>query len=617
MKHDIVITGEGILCAIGTDKQQVLQSLQACRTGIRPMRHLQSVHRELPVGEVPLSDDDMRRLLALEHAEYVSRTTLMAMLAVRQALADAAVDSTSLRERPRRVILVSGTTVAGMDVTERYFADMLQSGRHLGALLNHSAGRGTEMIAGYFGIFSDYTTVSTACSSAANALLLGARLLADGQADLVVAGGSEALSVFHLNGFRSLMIVDPQPCRPFDETRAGLNLGEGAAYVVLETGEHARQRRAPVHAWLRGYGNACDAFHPTASSANGQGAFLAMTEALRSARLEPADIDYVNAHGTGTPDNDRSESVALQRVFGSHLPPVGSTKAFTGHTTSASGSIEAVICLLALRHQFVPASLGCTRPLAGGIRPTQGIARAPLRHVLCNAFGFGGNDTSLLFSAEPSTPSSLNSHCNATLSKRESSMFNATPHSQGENVQCSINPVRELARVEITSESALTALRRYVKPLEARRMGLLMKSSLLASLQALEAAGIARPDAIVTATSLGCLEPAQRLLQQLADGGEHLLSPTDFMQSTHNTIGTHIAIHTGCHGYNTTYSQQGDSLAWALRDARMLLRSGRYRHILVGLHDAAPPLYRQLMARQGVTGLPPVHSLAIVLSCTE
>ena len=593
---NIVITGEGIISAIGHDKASVLTALREKRTGIGPMRHLHSTHRELPVGEVKWSDEELHGRLGLP--SVVSRTAMMGMWAVRQALEDARVTGGQARLRGRdlsqracppvtRIVLISGTTVAGMDLSERYFSEMLKSDGHLEYLRDHSAGDNTRQIADYFGLFTEYTTVSTACSSAANALILGANMLKAGQADIVVAGGTEGLSRFHLNGFRSLMILDPEQCRPFDETRAGLNLGEGAAYVVMESEEHARERQVPVHAYLRGYGNACDAFHQTASSDNGEGAYLAMQEALDMAGLSPEAIDYVNAHGTGTPNNDLSESVALHRVFGDCVPLVSSTKGFTGHTTSASGSIETVICLLAMHHQFVPANIGWSHPMPDGIIPTLGEDHRPLRHVLCNSFGFGGNDSSLLLSLEQP--------------------INYKPST--------CPPVTELARVEITSEEELSGIREFVKPMEARRMGKLMKASLLSSLKALREAGISCPDAIITGTALGCWESSEALLMQLEQEGEGMLKPTNFMQSTHNTIGSNIAIRTGCHGYNVTYTQCGDSLSWALRDARLLLSSGRYKTVLVGCHDETTPLYRSLMERLGVTGLPSIHSIAIVLSC--
>lgn len=607
---NIAITGEGIICAIGADKASVLGALQRKETGIATMRHLRSVHHELPVGEVKLSDDEMKSLLGIDTSQEISRTALMGMIAVRQSLSDAALSlsdghpsSLTSPPSPLRIVLISGTTVAGMDVTERHFTDMRTSDEHLSCLRYHSCGDNTRQIAEHFGCFSEYTTVSTACSSAANALILGAEMLKAGEADIVVAGGTEALSVFHLNGFNSLMILDKEHCRPFDETRAGLNLGEGAAYVVLESEEHARQRQASVHAFLSGYGNACDAFHQTASSENGEGAYLAMQEALEMAGLKPEDVDYVNAHGTGTPNNDLSESVALRRVFGSAMPPVSSTKGFTGHTTSASGSIEAVICLLAMQHGFLPANLGWHQPMADGIIPTQGEDHASLHHVLCNSFGFGGNDSSLLLSIGGGLK--VEGGGRLPLAAKDIS-FNPPP-----------STLNQIARVEITSEDELSEIREFVKPLEARRMGKLMKASLLSSLKALKQAGVDCPDAIITGTSLGCWENTEALLTQIEQEGEVMLSPTNFMQSTHNTIGSNIAIRTGCHGYNITYTQCDDSLEWALRDARRLLESGRCKTVLVGCHDEMTTTFRGLIARlspdSSLLTHGSVHSIAIVL----
>ena len=587
MDKNIVITGEGIISAIGNDKAAVLQSLLDGRSGIVEMKHLHSSHHELPVGEVQLSNDEMKAMLALPVEEQTSRTSLMGMLAVRQALAEAQLPETAPKNR--RVVLISGTTVGGMDITEQYYDSFATSDEHLDCLKKHDCGSSTEEIAAMFGI-SECTTISTACSSAANALILGANLLKTGQADLVIAGGSEALTRFHLNGFNSLMILDHEPCRPFDAQRAGLNLGEGAAFVVMETEASARERGAEIHAWLTGYGNACDAFHQTASSDNGEGAYRAMTEALEMAHLKPEDIDYVNAHGTGTPNNDLSESAALKRVFAEKMPLISSTKAFTGHTTSASGSIETVICLLAMQHHFVPANLRWEHQIPDGITPTTGVKDVTLKHVVCNAFGFGGNDSSLILSAVP-------------VAGEESA------------AAISDDDIRVAAKVEITSEEALSEIRNYVKPLEARRMGKIMKSSLLSSLKAMEQAGIEKPDAIITATALGCLENSELLLNQLQEEGEVMLKPTYFMQSTHNTIGSGIAIFTKCHGYNVTYTHGKDSLEWALRDARMLLKSGKAKSVLVGLHDETTPLYRSLMQRVGIDNLLPIHSIAIILTC--
>lgn len=611
---NIAITGEGIVSAIGNDKQQVLKSLRTGKSGIGEMKYLQSIHHELPVGEVDLSNDQMKSRLGIPLSKMMSRTALMGMMAIKEALQDAQISKQDAlvgkkEKTSLRILLVSGTTVGGMDITEQCFdhlKEKMDEGQTVVSdevefLNHHDCGNCTQIMSDYFGIFDDVTTLSTACSSAANAIMLGARLIQAGEADIVVAGGTEALSKFHLNGFNSLMILDHEPCRPFDDTRAGLNLGEGAAFVVLESEKMARLRGRKPHAYLSGYGNACDAFHQTASSENGEGAFLAMKEALEMAHLHPQDIQYVNAHGTGTPNNDQSETISLKRIFGEQMPRVSSTKSFTGHTTSASGSIETVICILAMQHHFVPANLGWKNPMIDGIVPTMGEEHADLEHVLCNSFGFGGNDSSLVLSAyheeealEPSDSQTADEASNATSVQQKG--------------------IKILAQVEIQSEEQLVEIRKYVKPLEARRMGKIMKSSLLSSLEVLEMAHISCPDAIITGTAYGCLENSERLLVQMKEEGEAMLKPTYFMQSTHNTIGSNIAIKTHCHGYNVTYTQESHSLEWALRDARLLLESGKVKNVLVGCHDESTPLFNALLQQDGKEALPAVHSVAMVLA---
>ncbi len=596
---NIAITGEGIVSAIGLNKQEVLHSLLDKKTGIGEMKHLQSVHHELPVGEVDLSNDQMKEMLGIPCGNMMSRTALLGMIAIRQALEDAGIDeekqknTLSTGKKPR-IVLVSGTTVGGMDMTELCF-DLPEEERSLDFLKHHDCGSSTQLMADHFGIFCETTTLSTACSSAANAIMLGARLLKAGQADIVVAGGTEALSRFHLNGFNSLMILDHEQCRPFDATRAGLNLGEGAAFVVLESEETAQRRGAATHAYLTGYGNACDAYHQTASSEDGEGAYLAMKEALKTAHLQPTDIQYVNAHGTGTPNNDQSESVSLKRIFGENMPLVSSTKSFTGHTTSASGSIETVICMLAMQHHFVPASLGWKNQMENGITPTTGRSDIQLEHAMCNSFGFGGNDSALIISAHPTLQ---------------------TEEEEEEEVNHAIQ-ITTAAKVEITSVDQLADIKKYVKPLEARRMGKIMKSSLLSSMEALKQAGIETPDAIITGTTYGCLENSELLLLQIKEEGEEMLKPTYFMQSTHNTIGSNVAIKTRCHGYNVTYTQGTDSLAWALRDAQLLLESGKVKNVLVGCHDEGASVFNALREKAGQEPMPAVHSIAMVLTCGE
>ena len=547
MEGTISITGMGILCAIGNDKQAVLDALRKKESGIGRMKYLPSVHTDIPVGEIKLSTEDMKRMLGISSDEPVSRTSVIGALAVREALAQAGIKDVT----GKRVALISGTTVGVMDVTEQ---DFIQKKMEPKSLNGNECGKSTHEIARFAGLEgAACCTICTACSSALNAIMLGSDMLKNDEVDLVVAGGSEPLSIFHLNGFNTLMILDRERCRPFDETRAGLNLGEGAAFVVL-------QKDAPDGlAYVLGYANRCDAFHQTATSKNGEGACRAMTGALQMAGLQPKDIKYINAHGTGTPDNDASETAAFKRVFGENLPEMSSTKSYTGHTTSAAGSVETVICILAMLHDFVPASLGWSHPMPDGVIPSMGRTGVNLDYVMCNSFGFGGNDSSLI-------------------------LGKGKPK---ENVA----PLMEASRIGIaaqrvvSSDEQLVELKQYLSPMESRRMGKIMKASLLSAFTALKDAGLERPDAIIAATAKGMLELSAIFLDDIVENHEEQLKPTVFMQCTHNTIASAIAIQTKCHGYNITYSQGEDSSAWAVRDAKMLLRKGEAKSVLVCAFD--------------------------------
>ena len=394
MTDPIYITGCGVVSAIGLNKDESLNALLNNKSGVGPLAYLKTEHKEFPVGEVKLSDAEMRKLLGISENAITTRTALMGMLALDEAMKQAEITTEMLPE----IGFVSGTTVGGMDMSEQFYLDYISNDAHKEYISVHDCGNCSEMTAKHFGNFAFVTTLSTACSSAANAIILGANMIRCGEAEIVIVGGSECITKFHLNGFNSLMILDTKPCRPFDATRNGLNLGEGAAYLVLESEKSVKKRNAKIQAVLSGFGNACDAFHQTASSPDGEGAYRAMKEALEMAGINTTEVDYINAHGTGTPNNDVSESQAMKRLFGDNVPPASSTKPFTGHTTSASGSIEAVFCILALQNGFLPVNLNYSQAMDDGIIPVHQPTKKDLKHILCNAFGFGGNDSSLLLS---------------------------------------------------------------------------------------------------------------------------------------------------------------------------------------------------------------------------
>lgn len=397
---EVVVSGMGIVSAIGLDVAENLESLRQSRSGIRPLELVDSVHRgRLLAGEVALSNETLYQQLGIDPGEAYTRTSLLALLAMQEAMAHVDVGD------GRRTGLVSATTVGGMDATERYFDDYLESNSHRHFIPTHPCGHFTEQLAEWFGIRDYITTISTACSSAANAIMLGARMIKSGILDRAVVGGADSLCKFTINGFNSLLIYSDTFCAPFDEHRNGLNLGEAAAFLVLERADTAQKGvdRKPL-AYLSGYGNANDAFHQTASSDTGEGALLAMKTALDVAALAPEAVDYVNAHGTATPNNDLSEGRALVQLFGSQrsLPKFSSTKAFTGHTLAAAGAIEAVYSILALSEQAVLPNLNYRTPIADlGIAPETRWQPAQIRHVLSNSLGFGGNCTSLVFSNYP------------------------------------------------------------------------------------------------------------------------------------------------------------------------------------------------------------------------
>lgn len=397
MSGRLVISGYGICSALGFGAEPNFKALQQGLPGLSSLQYLDTLHaREFPFGEIKKSAEELLEMAVLPEHQGFTRTSLLGILALREALAHA-----GLSERGKlRTGLLNATSVGGMCEVERYYFDILE---HKGDFSEFSdtidCADSTHKIADYFGIRHFVTTISTACSSSANAIMLGARLLQQEQLDIAICGGADALARFTINGFNSLKNIDRNPCRPFDADRNGLNLGEGAAYLILEREEQALAMGRKPLAVLSGYSNYNEAFHPTAPNPEGEGAFQVMKRALEKSGLHTGDIGYINAHGTATLTNDESESNAMQRLFGK-VPRFGSTKCFTGHTLAAAGAIEAVYTIQALQHDCVYANLNFETPmpvteLVPQGRYEEGIG---LQHAMSNSFAFGGNNASLIFS---------------------------------------------------------------------------------------------------------------------------------------------------------------------------------------------------------------------------
>lgn len=391
----LAVTGIGIVSAAGLNVSENLATLKSGKSPIRKIEGIQNLRKPFIGGQITLSDQMLRKELGLSPEKIIPRTALLAMKAASEAWIGQASD------RNIRTAVISATSIGGMELSEQFYRQFkrVNDFENLNYLSVHDNGAGTNILADYLDIKTWRFTVSTACSSAANAILLGARMIENNLIDRAIVGGADALCNFTLNGFDSLMIYDSEWCKPFDDGRKGLNLGEGAAYLVLENKRSREISGNNVMARVTGWANANDAWHQTASSPEGRGATLAIAGALKKAGLTPTDIGYINAHGTATPNNDLSEATALNNVFGMELPPFSSTKAITGHTLAAAGAIEAVYSILAISEQLIFPNLNFEVPMKGKTCiPVTRLTSAKIDNVLSNSFGFGGNTSSLVFS---------------------------------------------------------------------------------------------------------------------------------------------------------------------------------------------------------------------------
>lgn len=386
----IFVTGYGVVSAAGLNATELLANLSAEKSGIE--KRADNIINKYFLGQIRMTNEELAANYSLNHCG--SRTAMLGAIAVKQAFEGHQFEPTI------RTGLISGTSVGGMDMSEDLYANQLNGESvDLELYVHHSSGNTTVEIAKELGFDGFQNTISTACSSAANAIMMGARMIRNGLLDRVIVGGTDALSKFTINGFRSLMIFDEEWCKPFDENRKGLNLGEGAGYLVIESEQSIQKSGKQPIVELAGWSNASDAHHQTASSPDGYGAQLSMTEAMKIANVQPSDIGYINAHGTATPNNDLSESQSIKSIFKDAIPPFSSTKPYTGHTLAACGGIEAVISIFAITEGILPPNLNFTNK----IEETQLIPQLKfesgkkINAVLSNSFGFGGNNSTLIF----------------------------------------------------------------------------------------------------------------------------------------------------------------------------------------------------------------------------
>jgi 3-oxoacyl-(acyl-carrier-protein) synthase len=394
------VTGIGAISPYGQGWETLLEGLTACRSGIGPIPSAENPLDNVPaVGRVSVP-------LEMEPPAgfRLSRTDRLALMAAREA--GAALPE---REEDRRgCAVVVSTTVGGLSDIDpgsmREPARYYRSGG-LGPTSTYPVSHAADCVAAALGLGGPRLGLSVACASGAMAIAVAAALIEEGRVAVALAGGTDALASFTLAGFNALQALDREPCRPFCQTRAGLNLGEGAAMLVLEDAGHARARGATVLAWLAGWAFSNDAFHPTAPDDEGRGLALSMERAMQSAAVRPDDVGYLNAHGTGTVLNDAAEVKAYEKAFAarSRPLPVSSTKSHIGHTLGAAGAIEAVITLLALRTGTLFPTLRLEHPIeTERVELLRSSARpSPMEVAMSVSAGFGGSNASLVFQRYP------------------------------------------------------------------------------------------------------------------------------------------------------------------------------------------------------------------------
>jgi 3-oxoacyl-[acyl-carrier-protein] synthase I len=390
----LALTAFTATSCLGRGSEATFAALTAGRSGLAPCA-FETVKLDTCVGEVPGVDQVS---LPAELSQFTCRNNRLAWLGLRQDGFDEAVRASAARYGPARIGVWLGTSTSGILETELAYRRREAAGGALPGDFRYRGAHNTYSLAAFvrraFALEGPAAVISSACSSSAKVFASARRALAAGLVDAAIVGGVDSLCLTTLYGFHSLQLVARSPCRPFDVARDGLSIGEAAAFALLEAPADTLDAGATL---LLGTGESSDAWHMSAPHPEGRGAADAMRAALAAARLTPADIDYVNFHGTGTPSNDSAEARAVEAVFGRRVPG-SSIKGATGHTLGAAGGLEAVVCALALRHGVMPGGVNTATP-----DPALPVAyllesrRAPLGRVMSNSFGFGGSNCSLVF----------------------------------------------------------------------------------------------------------------------------------------------------------------------------------------------------------------------------
>lgn len=606
--QDIVITGAGIVSAMGRGVERVWSAMEAGTTGLKPLTLFRSARcGHLPVGEIQVLPPAPPGM-----PFRGSRSDRMAIDAVAQALEQAGLRRNDAPLRGAGMML--GGTVGGMLDSEKFAFDLIKRGRaSAAALRHHEPASAVDLCCGLFGLSGPSSTLSTACSSGAMAIAAAAQMIESAEADIMLACGADSLSRLTLNGFASLLLVDPEGCRPFDADRSGMNLGEGAAALVLESVESADRRGVRPLAGLSGWAMSCDASHATAPDPQGLGAARAMRGALARAGLAPSEIGYINAHGTGTRDNDASEAAAIRSVFGDNPPAFSSVKRFFGHTLGASGAIEAVICAATLQKQMLPPNPGFSKTdPAIGLATVQAFTPRDIEHVMSNSFGFGGNNVCLVLSK--CAPNRRSAGVKPPRAGREperplaavAAVSFISPAGRDFGAVAALSHAGGPAPVEIGTRPPLPGLmiKAYscaagdlageIDPRKARRMSRLMQMQTAVSLRAFKEAGLrlGRPPenmSVCIGTGLGCMEDSGAFIENMILNDENMPMPARFVNSVHNALASHVAIELKAKSLNSAPTHREICFETALWQAARQFSEERLDCAVAGAADLLDP----------------------------
>jgi 3-oxoacyl-[acyl-carrier-protein] synthase II len=405
MNDRVAITGIGLVTALGVTREESWRHLVAGDCGIGPATLFEvDGYRSRVAAEVAMDDVDADNGFTPRERRRLSRSDRIGIHAATEALLDSGLLDTPVDRSRIGVFLGAGT--ADLLRNEDFYSTWIEKGLNRtrpSDVWNHFLSTPVDAIAARFGLEGPRGCIVAACSSSTIAIGRAVEALRAGRADAVLAGGTDALSRLTFAGFNSLRLMDPLPCRPFDRSRAGMNIGEGAGILVLERLDAARKRGAAIHAELAGHSLSCEAFHQTAPEPEGRPVAAIVSLALEDASIDAGEVDHVNAHGTATPQNDLAESRGLRALFGERLPriPVTSIKSMVGHCLGAAGAIEAAVAAMSVGRGVIPPTIHHQETDAAcGVQIVANQAQErPLAVAVSTSLGFGGNISALVFRA--------------------------------------------------------------------------------------------------------------------------------------------------------------------------------------------------------------------------